>query len=63
MKPLVTLDQLVHALIQDAESPEEVVATAVHMVNSGAVDLVGTTSASKLDARRLAELDEYLLAA
>ena len=63
MKPLVTLDQLVHALIQDAESPEEVVATAVHMVNSGAVGLVGTTSASKLDARRLAELDEYLLAA
>ncbi len=63
MKPLVTLDQLVHALIQDADSPEEVVATAVHMVNSGAVELVGTASATRLDARRIAELDDYLLAA
>lgn len=63
MKPLVTLDQLVHALMQDADSPEEVVATAVHLVKSGAVELAGPASATRLDAKGLAALDEYLLAA
>lgn len=62
-KPTVTLDQLINVLREEAESPEEVVATAVHMVNSGAVLLAGHDNDRRLDLEQLTALDDYLLAA
>lgn len=63
MKPKVTLDQLLHTILEDASCPEEVLATAIHMVNSGAVELIGSTARTELDPTCVAELDDYLLAA
>ena len=63
MKPVVTLNQLLSAIEQDANSPEEIVATAVHMVNSGAVELAGTASGKRFDLAHMDGLDDILLAA
>ena len=45
MKATTTLLELVTAVTDEAESEDEVIATVVHLVNSGAVSLCGIRSA------------------
>ncbi len=53
MTPRVTLVELLDVVNEFAATDDEAVATIVHMVNSGAVDLIGI-------ARPAAELSELL---
>ena len=54
MPPRVTMLELVAAVAENAESDAEVVATVVHMVNTGLVRLDGKLRGARFDVRRLA---------
>lgn len=53
MPPRVTMQELVAAVAENAESEAEVVATVVHMVNTGLVRLDGKLRGTRFDLRRL----------
>lgn len=53
MPPQVTMLELVTAVAENAQSQEEVMATVVHMVNSGLVRLDGKLRGARFDLRRL----------
>ncbi len=53
MAPRVTMYELVSAVSEHAQSEEEVVATVVHMVNSGLVVLDGRFRGARFDLRSL----------
>lgn len=54
MKPSVTLHDLITAVAEHARTENEVIATIVHMVNSGSVRLSGELAGARiaLPARR-----------
>lgn len=52
MAPSVTLLDLITAIAAYARSDDEIVATVVHMVNSGAVRLGGSFRGRRFDLRR-----------
>ena len=49
MKAQTTLLELVTAVNDEAESEDEVIATVVHLVNSGAVRLCGSFRGARFD--------------
>ena len=53
MPPRVTMQELVNAVAEHAKSEAEVVATVVHMVNTGLVRLDGKLRGARFDIRRL----------
>jgi hypothetical protein len=53
MPPRVTMQELVNAVAENARSEAEVVATVVHMVNTGLVRLDGKLRGARFDIRRL----------
>ena len=63
MKLPVTLETLVDVLSEGGNSPSEVTATALHMVRSGAVELVGERSLDSLIEDHANVLNEMELAA
>ena len=59
MPPRVTMQELVAAVAESAESEAEVVATVVHMVNTGLVRLDGKLRGARFDVRRLPGTPAY----
>ena len=53
MPPRVTMLELVTAVAESAKSEREVMATVVHMVNSGMVRLDGKLRGARFDLRQL----------
>lgn len=53
MPPRVTMLELVTAVAENAESDREVMATVVHLVNSGLVRLDGNLRGARFDLRHL----------
>jgi hypothetical protein len=53
MPPRVTLQELVVAVAEHAKSEAEVMATVVHMVNTGLVRLDGKLRGARFDLRQL----------
>lgn len=53
MPPRVTMLELVTAVAESAKSDQEVMATVVHMVNSGMVRLDGKLRGARFDLRQL----------
>ena len=53
MPPRVTMQELVNAVSEHAKSEAEVVATVVHMVNTGLVRLDGKLRGARFDIRHL----------
>jgi hypothetical protein len=53
MAPNVTMHDLVSAVAESAKSDAEVVATVVHMVNAGLVNLDGKLKGARFDLRSL----------
>jgi hypothetical protein len=53
MERTITLLDLLSAVSESAGSEREVVATVVHLVNSGAVRLGGTFRGARFDLRRV----------
>lgn len=53
MPPQVTILELVTAVAENAQSDAEVLATVVHMVNSGLVRLDGKLRGARFDLREL----------
>ena len=49
MMAQTTLLELVTAVTEEADSEDEVIATVVHLVNSGAVRLCGTFRGARFD--------------
>lgn len=56
MPPKVTMFDLVNAVAENAKSEAEVVATVVHMVNTGLVRLDGKLRGAHFDLRSLPTL-------
>lgn len=54
MTPNVTMLDLVSAIAEDAQTEEELIATAVYMVNSGRVRLCGNFAGARFDLGSLA---------
>lgn len=53
MSAQVTLLDLVSSITRYARTEDEVIATVVHLVNSGRVRLCGTFSGARFDLQRL----------
>lgn len=53
MPPRVTIMELVAAVAENAKSEAEVMATVVHMVNTGLVRLDGKLRGARFDLRQL----------
>lgn len=53
MPPRVTMLELVTAVAENAKSEAEVMATVVHMVNTGLVRLDGRLRGARFDLRQL----------
>jgi len=53
MAPRVTMQDLVDAVSEFAKSDAEILATVVHMVNTGRVQLVGRPRGARFDLRAL----------
>lgn len=53
MPPQVTMQELVAAVAESAKSEAEVMATVVHMVNTGLVRLEGKLRGARFDLRQL----------
>lgn len=53
MSPQVTLLDLVSSIASYARTEDEVIATVVHLVNSGRVRLCGTFTGASFDLQRL----------
>jgi hypothetical protein len=53
MAPQVTMKDLVSAVAENAKSDAEIVATVVHMVNTGLVHLDGKLKGARFDLRAL----------
>jgi hypothetical protein len=62
MAPSVTMHDLVSAVAENAESDAEVVATVVHMVNSGLVNLDGKLKGARFDLRALPPTRNFAVA-
>jgi len=53
MVPRVTMQDLVNAVAESAQSDAEVIATVVHLVNSGKVRLTGRLRGARFDMSTL----------
>ena len=53
MAPNITLLDLISAVSEHARTEAEVIATVVHLVNSGRVRLCGTFKGARFDLRRV----------
>jgi hypothetical protein len=53
MAPRVTMQDLVNAVAEHAKSDAEILATVVHMVNTGLVQLAGKPRGARFDLRTL----------
>jgi len=62
MAPHVTMQDLVSAVSENAKSEAEVVATVVHMVNAGLVNLDGKLKGARFDLNALPPLRRYVAA-
>lgn len=62
MAPHVTMQDLVSAVSENAKSEAEVVATVVHMVNAGLVNLEGKFKGARFDLNALPPLRRYAAA-
>ena len=62
MAPHVTMQDLVSAVSENAKSDAEVVATVVHMVNAGLVNLDGKLKGARFDLNALPPLRRYVAA-
>ncbi len=62
MAPHVTMQDLVSAVSENAQSEAEVVATVVHMVNAGLVNLDGKLKGARFDLNALPPLRPYVAA-
>jgi hypothetical protein len=62
MAPHVTMQDLVSAVSENAQSEAEVVATVVHMVNAGLVNLDGKLKGARFDLNALPPLRRYVAA-
>lgn len=56
MAPRVTMQDLVSAVAEHAKNDAEILATVVHMVNTGLVQLVGKPRGARFDLRTLPNL-------
>ena len=59
----VTIKQLVTAVAEVAESDDEIIATVVHLVNSGKVQLAGDLEGARFDLNSLPSAAELAFAA